>query len=913
MLSSLSLFSSFSSLAPQKINEPVITTVKEKEIKTYYLVDKGSVTESEYNSRLEDLINELKNYNNHLSEFNSNKFIESLEGFFYCFDVNDNKTDLIINNQEIINKSFQNIFLYLQKVPEEELEFLNELYTSLYDFIRESHLMDSLDSSKISFVKTFEKEFMSFFERNKDQMNFENFLSYSRTIRTILNNRFTSIPTIEFDEQTFYKELINKTIIAFEKDKDKSIDVIINAHSWLNDFLDKHDDENNIIDTELALSLVSSFGRFYSQKLTEIQPYQKTKIILEIRESLKESNLTEENCNTIYESLGGADFLSALIKDYAQFNNDWRVYGNFSFLSKILFESDEAVFEKAINNLNFSEENLMCFYAVHDFRTSNKQVSEERIKLIYDKLIKKSIKTIKTDFSSLKEDKFFELHHHITYELDNYFKDDIESKKDLTMVLAETFSEVFGLSGKEKQNTKRRILNTIEDSLKNVNYSSEEKEEIRKILGQNLVEKLMEDYNQYISELNQEIENKIRLHSFYIYDNYLDLISFYSNLYESTENINELLFEDFKTIHKTIQKNPIIHSLLSRNSSLFLKNFNSDQLIDFFISELKQDLSNIYCYSELMDTLNEQVIRSKVSNEQNLLENVKKTINLVFSNEKEMKLREIDHQSIFKTINNLELQDRRELFSSMKKNYEIIPYQYLLPINTKKASDEFLEIFQEYAQSSEKHIIKFEMHIQELDSLRINFDNLIYLINGTNKLSQNPHSTVRNGAEKIREGLISLIPISIGYPSNEELEEIISQSIDAKVYLPVIDYCKERLNALDQEVVESAVQKLKEDTFLENIDKLTLFFDEIKHFSDKIIIREYRTIYYNPEVLVSYAEKVERFFSTFDSAYTEILKELIDHIAETNTVESKNLLQEISQDNNELENIRNHAKSKLNE
>jgi len=121
LLSSLSLFSSFSSLAPQKINEPVITTVKEKEIKTYYLVDKGSVTESEYNSRLEDLINELKNYNNHLSEFNSNKFIESLEGFFYCFDVNDNKTDLIINNQEIINKSFQNIFLYLQKVPEEEL------------------------------------------------------------------------------------------------------------------------------------------------------------------------------------------------------------------------------------------------------------------------------------------------------------------------------------------------------------------------------------------------------------------------------------------------------------------------------------------------------------------------------------------------------------------------------------------------------------------------------------------------------------------------------------------------------------------------------------------------------------------------------------------------------------------------
>ena len=90
-----------------------------------------------------------------------------------------------------------------------------------------------------------------------------------------------------------------------------------------------------------------------------------------------------------------------------------------------------------------------------------------------------------------------------------------------------------------------------------LNCSAVEQEviDLKNVIGENLIEKLLENYDVFVSDLHNWIANEGEVYSFYVYGEYLDLISFYSELYGVKANITEKLLEDFKKLHKDMKKN----------------------------------------------------------------------------------------------------------------------------------------------------------------------------------------------------------------------------------------------------------------------------------------------------------------------------------------------------------------------
>ncbi|MBI5065616.1 hypothetical protein HZA97_05250 [Candidatus Woesearchaeota archaeon] len=894
-------------VAEKKVEEEVKKEVKEVEkAKSFYLPDKGYVDEAEYEARFEELMSNFKKYEEPIFDFSEKEFFKNLDGFIYYYSENNNKKDLISRTQEDINKVLQNIFLYLQKSPKEELLFLSVLRGRLSDFfVRESFGVNS-DVSDSLFVKTFAKEIVNFYEINKNKMDLEDYLIFLSSIRKMSNSKHTAEIKLDVDAKTFYEDIMDSSINAFKCEEKKDLLKVLDLHEVLNLFLGENDLANGQINKELYLKLVNSFADFYLSVFDQTELYEKSRITSALKENLENLDLTDEERNQVYQVLNGVNFESSMIKVYPTLRTSWNGYLNFVFFTNFFYKSDPSFFEKVFQNFETGKDNWALFLAVDDLVQRNLELSDSQISTIYNGLIEKSIKSLKSDFLNFNQYEFFDFQYRISNALDRFFKDDIKSRKELAFITADVFSKKdFGVSPEEKMGITRRLLHQIKTYIKTLNLSEQEITDMKNTLGEDLVQKLTGNYDSFMLKLNEYLASERDIYSFYVYGEYLDLMFFYSDLYGIKSDEKEKLFEDFKKLHQAVKKNNPYHSLFSKESEDFIGEFSfSDELVDFFIDEIKQDFSNPYCFSELITAVNKNPSLNKA----------KKIIELTFKYKSEMILREMDDYPILSIVSNLNLAERKELYSFMKENYKEIPLTYLIPLNTRQASDEFLEVFQKYLRMSDRYTLKFQMYIQDLNLVNVDFNNLAYLIKGMDELANDKYSSVRIAAPEIKKELIALIPHSIGYIS-QDLESILQTALDAKIYMSVIKYVKEisgeGLAKVNPDLMGKIVNELKKDTFLRDPEQLMSFLDQIKVFPASIAVQEYRSTYNNPDLIVQSAEKIQKFYSNFDAAYESIIKTLIDDLAEINNEDSMTLLEEISQDQTESESIKNYAQTKL--
>ncbi len=877
-----------------------------EEEKHHYVADKGYLNEAEYQARFEELMTNFKKYQEPISEFNQKEFFDTFDGFVYYYVSYENGEELILKTQDDINKALQNVFSFLKNSPQEELVFLDELQRSLDDFLFRGSFNFNPEVLSSSFVKTYTKELIEFYKTNKNNFNSESSLTFLEIFnKSLYPRRSEARMNFEVDDRTFYEDMITSAIIVFENENKKDIDQTLKMHGFLNDLLTEHNLANETVDKELALKLIASFSSYYSGKIDNVNPNEKLKMAATLKNSFEGLDLTDEECRQVYVSLDGVNFISSLIKDYQYLNFYNKGFLNFLFFADVFFNVDHELFEKVVETFNNSKENALCFSALEDL-TGNMNISNANITKVYEKLIKRSINSLKTDFFNLNHYEFFVFHHRILNSIDQFFKEDVKSKKELSFIVADVFSKhEFKVSQEENRAIKRRLLYRVKNYLNSINYDEQELIDLKNALGQNLVDKMIRDYDLFLKNSKQSMKEDRELCFFYAYKEYLGLLSFYSEFYGVKASTIEKLFEDFKQLHQEIKKYDIPHAALMNHLESCVGIFSSsDKLTDFFIEELKQDLSNPFCFSELTT-----ILKTNPS-----LDQVKKVIDLMFKNESEMMLREIDSYPVLSVISNLPLEERKELYAFMKENYQEIPYDYLIPLNTRQASDEFLETFQKYLRTNSNYLLEFQMYLQGLDFVNIDFNNLAYLIKETDKLANHEYSVIRNAAPEIKKELIALIPRSIGFIS-EDLETILRTAMDANIYVPTIKYLREisgeSLDKVNSDLMNEVVNKLKEDTFLRNPANLQDFFEQINYFPDNIAVQEYRSAYHNPDLLVQSAESIQKFYSNFDAAYESILKSLMDNLAKINNEDSKSVLTEISQDAEESENIRNYAKTKL--